>query len=145
MRRAPFFNRRYAEGVLCAKKWYIKGQGGRPRGGASPYKNLLSTPHPPSRNSNWQSGLSSWAIGSFYSLSLPSDNLIQFFLSFIFFSAYQSKSQSNRGRTILHRLTNRPDNFLLADHHAVLIIFLLAWLPDQLIQGRADSHGASSV
>ena len=47
MRKTPFFNRGYAEGVLCAKNGISKGKGVGPRGGASPYKNLLSTLSPP--------------------------------------------------------------------------------------------------
>ena len=47
---------RYVKGVpsagirkeyLFREKWYTKGQGVGPRGGASLYKNLLSTPPPP--------------------------------------------------------------------------------------------------
>ena len=34
------------KGYLFWKKWYIKGQGVGPRGGASPYKTLLRTPIP---------------------------------------------------------------------------------------------------
>ena len=34
------------KGYLFRKKWYIKGQGFRPQGRTSPYKNLLSTPPP---------------------------------------------------------------------------------------------------
>ena len=32
---------RYTEGVIFREKWYIKGKGAGPRGGASPYKLFL--------------------------------------------------------------------------------------------------------
>ena len=41
---APFVNRRYTKGYLFREKRYINGLGVGPRCGASPYKNLLSTP-----------------------------------------------------------------------------------------------------
>ena len=45
MKEVPFV---LIEGIrkwyLLREKWYIKGYGGGPRGGASPDKNLLTTP-----------------------------------------------------------------------------------------------------
>ena len=41
-----FVNRRYMTGAeyLFCEKWYIKGEGVEPRGGASPYQTFLSSP-----------------------------------------------------------------------------------------------------
>ena len=44
MKGMSFSNKRYTKGVPFLKKWYIKGLGVGPRGGASPYKTFLSTP-----------------------------------------------------------------------------------------------------
>ena len=40
----PFINRRCTKGVSFCRKWYIKGQRVGTKGGASRYKNFLSTP-----------------------------------------------------------------------------------------------------
>ena len=47
VRGVRFVNRRYKKGLLFSQKWYMKGQGVGPRGGASPFKTLLSTPSQP--------------------------------------------------------------------------------------------------
>ena len=37
------------KGYLSRENWYIKGQGVRPRDGASPYKKFVEYPSPPPR------------------------------------------------------------------------------------------------
>ncbi len=44
MKGVPFFIKRYTKRVQFLAKWYIKGQGVRARGGASPNKTFLGTP-----------------------------------------------------------------------------------------------------
>ena len=44
MKGVPFSMGSMQKGYLFYQKWYIKGYGFGPRGGASPYKTLLSTP-----------------------------------------------------------------------------------------------------
>ena len=47
MKGVPFSVGSMQKGYLFYQKWYIKGKGFGPRGGASPYNTLLSTPPPP--------------------------------------------------------------------------------------------------
>ena len=48
MKGVPFSVEGIRKDYVFYQKWYIKGQGFGPRGGASPSKTLLSAPHPPS-------------------------------------------------------------------------------------------------
>ena len=54
MKEVQFSMEGIRNGYLFYQKWYLKGQGSGPRGGASPYKTLLSAPSPGGGGRGWK-------------------------------------------------------------------------------------------
>ena len=83
MKGVKFSTKGVRKGYLFSQKWYIRGEGFGPRGGASPYKTLLSSP-PPGLDRVQKLFINHLSVLKFPQFPVGGKNQILFFKLFLF-------------------------------------------------------------